>query len=265
MREMKTKIIVCMLMLLSSVLCFAEEETAERSVYWLNSYPENQDLTFHHTILIANSRSSDKGIVVNNLSTQLFYRMNCPYGRVAAGFQQTENSDSFTVNGTYWFLNVYRRTPEVKIKSRLGANLIYNFQYLNNVSVQNNLFMGLNHQIIFKKYVSFNTSLLYGLKFSTIFSLQDVVPFLYNNDLGFSFACSINFPYQIIATLRFSTYEDFYYPFFCAPTFSLGVSYALKNQFAITGEIAARYVDMFTLSSYLDCYWFRLMVGYTFK
>ena len=243
----------------------SEIKNKTKRFYWFCSVPETEDHTYYHTVLLGNSRSTEHGIVLNNLSAQTLYKMNCPYVDCTAGIQQTENSNSFIANGTFWIMRYYHVLPDLRLKYRFGLSLFYDFQNLSGVSRQHNLYAGINSEMGAGKYIVFNICVLYGAKFSKIFSLQDEMPFLFNNDMGFGVTCSVRLPYRLILSMSISSYEDFYYPLFGAPTYTLGLSYTSKNRFQIKGEVAARYIDMFTLSSYLDCFWFRLMTGYTFK
>ena len=237
----------------------------EKRLYLFNNFPTSGDFVVNNTILVANSRTTGHGIVANRLADQTYYILSCPYGNVSVGIQQTEDSNSLTCGGTYWFLRYYHRLPELRMKYRLGTMFNYNLQYMMNVSCQNNLYVGFTSDMTLGKRIVFSANSLYGAKFSTIFSLKEAVPFIFNNDFGFKFACTVTITPWLKALFVISSYEDFYYPLFCAPTFMFGISYTPKNRFQITGEVAARYTDMFTLSSFLDCYWFRIVMGYTFK
>ena len=277
--ESTYKRILCIIVLLLAVyVSFAEDAEQNPSsdepvtfsndgkcLYLFNNFPTSDDFVFCSTILVANSRTTEHGIVSNRLAVQTYYVLSCPCGNVSVGIQQTENSNSLTCSGTYWFLRYYHRLPELRMKYRLGTMFNYNLQYMMNVSCQNNLYVGLTSDVKVGKRIVFSASSLYGAKFSTIFSLREVVPFIFNNDFGFRLTCNVSITPWLDASFSISSYEDFYYPLFCAPTFMFGISYMPKNRFQITGEVAARYTDMFTLSSYLDCYWFRIVMGYTFK
>lgn len=270
---MKTRVQFSFVYILCSVFVsfgYAKGITHEQRLFWFNSYPQQENTNFSQEILVANKRSTENGIVVNKLSAQLFYKMNCAFSDVSTGLQQTEDSNSFMVDADYWFMRFYSRLPidgngSIRIKYRLGLNVIYNFQLLTEVSCQNNFYIGLNSELAAGRKIVFGASVLYGAKYSKICTSDSAVPGIFNNDLGFKLSCTVSLPHRFVTAVSISSYEDFYYPLFCAPTFTLGVSYSAKNKFIVTGEAAARYIDMFTMSSYLDCFWFRLAVGFTFK
>lgn len=233
--------------------------------FWFNAIPQVKADDYHHTFNFGNGRSTEEGIVVNHLSVQTCYKLDCPYCNAFAGIQQTENSTSVSIDGTYWFMKQYYIFPSILLKNRVGVELLYNFQYLSGISGQNNVYIGLNTELSAGRYISFDVSALYGAKFSNIFALNDVVPYIFNNDFAFKLVCTMSLPYRLHFMLSMRTYEDFYYPLFCAPTYSAGIKFGPLRGFQISGEVGARYTDMFTLSSYLDCFWYRLVVGYTFK
>ncbi len=231
--------------------------------FFFNAYPQGADRHVSDSIYFSNSRASNKGIFLNALTTALYNNVDYFYGRNLSAVQLSENSTSFLTENIYWFFKLYDMTFEVpNIIFRLGADVHYNLQVINNVSVQNNFFYGLIGEVKSGKWFYIRSHIFAGNRVSKIFGESSVI---HNWDFQADIAFLFNTPIHLSPYISISTYETFRYPLFCSPNYTFGLLYITQNNFRVGLEGSLRYIDAFTLSSFLDSYVIRLVVGYDFR
>lgn len=231
--------------------------------FFFNAYPQGADRHVFDSIYFSNSRASSKGIFLNALTTALYNNVDYFYGRNLSAVQLSENSTSFLTENIYWFFKLYDMSFEVpNIIFRLGADVHYNLQIINNVSIQNNFFYGLIGEVKSGKWLYIRSHVFAGNRLSKIFGESSVI---HNWDFQADIAFLFNTPINLSPYISISTYETFRYPLFCSPNYTLGLQYITQNNFRLGLEGSLRYIDAFTLSSFLDSWVIRLVVGYDFR
>lgn len=275
MPEMKTfKKLFLIFGLMTAGLCFGQDlgrEQTKTKIFrkirvkpcFFNAFPEGIDRQFSDSIYFTNSRASDNGIFLNALTTAVFNNIDYFYGRNMTAIQLSENSTSFLNENIYWFFKLYDTSFEIpNLILRMGTDFYYNLQIINNISVQNNFFYGLVTEVKSGKWFTIRNHVFAGNRLSKIFGNSAV---LHNWDFQLEFSFIFNTPINLSPYFSISTYEPFRYPLFCSPNYTVGLQYVFKNNFRLGLEGAVRYIDAFTLSSFLDSWVVRLVVGYDFK
>lgn len=128
---------------------------------------------------------------------------------------------------------------------------------LYDVSSKFNFLSGAGFSLVTKNDFSFNAKLFYLLKLSKVFSIDRLL-------IDQEFAFSLLFQHQFNqAFLKYgvSSCDFFYYPKAVAPVWKIGYGYHFTPEFCGEMEINFRYIDMFTLSSYMESAEFKIGVG----
>ncbi len=234
--------------------------------YFILNFPKSQPFCLQDETSFLVSRSNDNGIFLNELTVSVFNDFDFSYGKNISAVQLTEDSTSFIFENIFYFLRSYKKTENEEIQNpyfRLGADLYFNYEYQTDVSSKYNLFYGLVFDLKPSDSFTFKTRFFVGNRFSHILLGYD--SFWIKN---WDFQCDFKFIFKVknnfFPFVSFSTFEEFRYPLFCAPIFSLGCIYDPAEKLKFAASIAIRYIDFFTLSSYADSWVVKLFASYKF-
>ena len=169
-------------------------------------------------------------------------------------------------NQAFNFFTEVKYTPTILSWFRAGPFFNYHIFSYDKVYIDNDIILGGCFQFHPQSFFSADIRIGWFFKDSCIYSLEDSAEHVPANGLGIR----LNFAWEFFDALRLSftatSYEDFYYQIFLAPSFIFGAEYKLPgnlNQLKVGGEVSFRYVDFFTLSGYLESIEFKLLVKYT--
>ena len=161
-----------------------------------------------------------------------------------AGLKLEKGDTQFTLNGSYRFF----KTPQVS----LGTGIIYNFDWLHDVSISNNFLPGFYLWWNPCSFYSLQMNIDFFLKLRGVFALHDDLSYLINATMAFCFHNDFYLPHNINLYFEFASIERFRYMILCAPSFIFGGRYAIKDNLDISLEAAIRYIDFFTLSAHYE-------------
>lgn len=194
-----------------------------------------------HSVSARFSLLTDYRIAVKNIYFQGSYLFDSPMFSAGSGIQVGTDRFDFYAAGVFWFL----RTNH----NKLGAGLHYHVGNLQDISVTNDLLAGLYYKLQPWYWFSVFLNVSYFFKARTIHAIAGAVPVLPHNSLAASIRLDF-YPVKYVSFfLEMSTYEEFRYLVFCAPSFITGVSVNIPNYVSLFFSAKARYVDFFTLSA----------------
>lgn len=235
----------------------------KKQTFFVVNFPKNFEKKVLDYARIDNSFSTEKGILSNYLTISLSNLFDYLYGENFSAVQFTENSTSFIFENVFWLIRTYKiQNENPKLIFKLGATLYYNYEYLDFISSKHNLFYGINFEHNFRNLITSRGQVFCGNRFSHIFALGNEDPYIHNWDFQAKFEFIFHSTFKLDPYVSIASFEDFRYPLFCAPIFSLGVVYETNKNFnfGILGSV--RYIDFFTLSSYIDSWVLKFYVEY---
>ena len=233
--------------------------------YFLTDFPKGHKKKFNNEITLETSRSSSKGIFVNSLTTALYNTIFYDYGLTTAAVQLTEDSTSFLAENVFWFLKLYCDDEDENLVFRLGADLYFNYEYLNEISSKYIFLYGLSAELFSGPYLSISARLFAGNRISHIFLDKNDSPKIHNWDVQSDFTIQGKTKINLCPFFTISSFEGFRYPLFYSPIFTLGLEYISLDKFSLGISGSLRYIDAFTLSSYMDSWTVRIYAGYAIK
>lgn len=216
--------------LIFSACCYA----ASKDVSLKNDAPS-------HSVIFGNALLTDSRVTPKNIYFQGSYLFDSPMFSAGGGMQAGSDRFDFYAAGVFWFL----RTKH----NKLGAGLHYHVGTLQDISTTNDLLAGLYYKFQPWYWFSVFLNFSYFFKARTVYAVADVIPVLPHNSLAASIRLDF-YPVKYVSFfLEMSTYEEFRYLVFCAPSFIAGVSANFSEHISLWVSAKARYVDFFTLSA----------------
>ena len=168
---------------------------------------------------------------------------------------KVEGGDTqLTFSGSYTF---FRRN-----KVSLGTGVIYNLNWLHNISLSNNFLPGVYLEWKPKPFYALEMNIDFFLKLRNVFVLNDDLSSLVNATMAFYFHNDFFLPHDINLYFEFSSIEPFRYMILCAPSFIFGAKKDIGDNLELGLEVLIRYIDFFTLSAHYDDMEFHVGVGY---
>lgn len=236
--------------------------SSQTQTFFVINFPQNLKKV-SDCVRIENSFSTEKGILSNYLTISLANSFDYLYGKNYSAVQFTEDSTSFIFENTFWLIRKYKIENEnPKLIFKLGADFYYNYEYLSFISSKHNLFYGLNFEHNFRNLITSRGEIFCGSRFSHIFAFGKDSPYIYNWDLQAKFEFIFHSALKLEPYFSIASFEDFRYPLFCAPIFTFGAIYETKKNFTFGILGSVRYIDFFTLSSYIDSWVLKIYIEY---
>lgn len=171
-----------------------------------------------------------------------------------AGIKLQGGDSQFTFSGAYTF---FKRN-----KLSLGTGVIYNLNWLHDISLTNNFLPGIYLEWKPTPFYALEMNVDFFLKLRNVFILKDDLSSLINATMAFYFHNDFFLPNNINLYFEFASIEPFRYMILCAPSFIFGGRYSIENNLDVGLEIIVHYIDFFTLSAHFDDMEFHVGVGY---
>ena len=171
------------------------------------------------------------------------------------GFEAKYGNFQFTFKPLFWFFKMQ--------KFKIGANIIYNLDFYQNISVTSNILLGVDLFWNPIKWYKISFTADYFLKLRTIHAIEAYKPCLVNNTLAFVFSNTFILPKNFSVILELSSIEPFRLLILGAPSFTIGTMYSIKNKIDIIAKATVRYIDFFTISSHYEESLYSLGVRYS--
>ncbi len=156
----------------------------------------------------------------------------------------------------------WKFTDAISSRNDYSFNIFFDqclhWRYLYQVSNQLDFLIGPHFQFNLAKGWSIEVTTLYLLKIGFIDGMKKPVA-ANDGEAGFYFKKRFTPSFSGIFSL--TSYDFFYIPKFLAPIWTLGVQYDISSQFYLSLDTKVRYIDMFTLTAYLDSFEIRLAFG----
>ena len=144
----------------------------------------------------------------------------------------------------------------------MGTGVIYNFNWLHNVSISNNFLPGFYLKWKPTPFYALDMNIDFFLKLRNVFALNDDLASLVNTTLAFSFHNDFYLPNNINLYFEFASIEPFRHMILCAPSFIFGASYPVMDNLEIGIEASIHYIDFFTISAHYEDIEFSLEAVY---
>lgn len=233
--------------ILSFTTVFATVDDRKKDSYFNFS---STDLKFN----IAVGMNSGDGFEPYRFMMQPYFQIDNKYLQAYAGIQAANEMWHATAGAVAWPLRWNR--------IRLGAGLIYHFNYFEDISLCHDLMLNIHFETRPAYWLGIKLNTGYFHKARKIFAVEDYVGYIENNSVDFSLETDFYLPYNITMYTRVSSYELFRYMVFCAPSFTFGVSKSLGKRVDLTFETTTRYIDFFTVSARYDDSEMRFVMGF---
>lgn len=244
---MKKKVFPLLLLVLLGISsAWTASDSRKKSDYY--DY-DNTDVTFN----ISAGINSGSGFEPYTFMAQPYAQIDTKYFQLYTGVQMSGEIFHATTGGVFWPLRLR--------KMRLGAGMVYHFNYFDDVSLCHDLLFNLHYEVRPTYWLGFKMNAGYFYKARRIFAVSDYVGYIKNNSVDFSIETDFFLPYSITLYTRISSYEMFRYMVFCAPSFSFGITKSLGKRLDLTFETTSRYIDFFTVSARYDDTELRLIMG----
>ena len=171
-----------------------------------------------------------------------------------SGIKLQYGDTQFTFCGEYLF---FKRN-----KLSLGTGVIYNLNWLHNVSISNNFLPGFYLKWKPSPFFALDMNIDFFLKLRNVFALNDDLSSLVNTTLAFSFHNDFYLPNNINLYFEVASIEPFRYMILGAPSFIFGASYPVLKNLEIGMEASIHYIDFFTISAHFEDIEFSLEAVY---
>ncbi len=172
----------------------------------------------------------------------------------SGGFLLEKGDTQFTVEAGYKFFK--------HEKLSLATGIIYNFNWLHDISLTNNFLPCLSLEWKPVPAYTLELSVDYFFKLRRLFVMGAKAHPLINTTMAVVIKNKFNLQEDLMTYIEFSSIEEFRYMVFCAPSFILGAEYTLNDNLDLLFEAAIRYIDFFTLSAHYADSDLRLGVRY---
>lgn len=139
---------------------------------------------------------------------------------------------------------------------------MYHFNAFYNLAIDQDFFYGLALRAGNSDALECFVDVSFMQKYSTIHSISHAVPFLLNNGMAFKLKVKKQFSKKITTSISLASYDEFYYPLFFFPIYTLYFQYRLNDEWKLSSELALCYTDQFTLTSHMNTAVFKLGVSY---
>jgi hypothetical protein len=189
-------------------------------------------------------------------SCDVSYKLEMPqlYGETDTRF--SVKTVDFMTRAVYW--------PLFWNRLNVGVGLTYHFLAYDRIFFEQDMLVGLFFRY---KHRAFTTTadINYFRKLTRIYAVENYIPWLMNN----SIAVNTQWSWSVFDCLDFyfgiSSYSTYQYLLFWAPDFMTGFDWHFPHGISVGAEFNIQYVDMMTLSSYLDSIELRMFTRWEFK
>ncbi len=206
------------------------------------------------SVKTAFEKTNSRTISAQEVSFENYYTLKFKAINLTTGFQAASEQEA-----------VFLDTKYMLIDSRhidFGIESVYELEKYSDISYRTNSFWGINWNVKFLKYMNFSGDLFYGMKTSRLIGI-DGFPVICQSDIMASLKLACKYQNAEIFAL-ISSRENFYYPIFAAPIYTLGANYAFNGKIKPEFSIGIKGIDMFALSSYVESNFIKLSVEYIF-
>lgn len=248
-KTVRIALLVPLLMLLPLAGLFAEEGG------WLYTphYERDGVTMFAEATAVANT---GQGWETYYVAFQPYFQMDTTRITAFTGMQLTGGTFDLSAGATYW--------PWVWNVAKVGFSVRYNLNYYNDISLIHNILLGASMEARPFKWFGMKASVSGLIKNRSIFVIDSSRKYLHNFCQAFSVEADVYLPYDIMAYFSVASYERYRYMMAVAPSFTLGGTKQLVNNFYAGLEVAVRYTDFFTASTFYDGCEIRIMAGRSF-
>ncbi|MFA6856011.1 MAG: hypothetical protein WCR31_02280 [Treponema sp.] len=186
----------------------------------------------------------------------LSYKLETPQLYGGAGIHFSGKTLDFTTRAVYW--------PLFWNRLNIGAGLTYHFLAYDMIFFEQDMLAGLFFRFKYRCFTA-SADMNYFRKWTRIYAVQKYIPWLTNN----SIAVNVQWNWFLINHLDLyfgiSSYSPYEYLLFFAPDFMTGADWHFTHGITAGAEFTVRYIDMMTLSAYLDSVELRLFTRWEFK
>ena len=186
----------------------------------------------------------------------LSYKLETPQLYGGAGIHFSGKTLDFTTRAVYW--------PLFWNRLNIGAGLTYHFLAYDTIFFEQDMLAGLFFRFKYRCFTA-SADMNYFRKWTRIYAVQKYIPWLTNN----SIAVNVQWNWFLINHLDLyfgiSSYSPYEYLLFFAPDFMTGADWHFTHGITAGAEFTVRYIDMMTLSAYLDSVELRLFTRWEFK
>ncbi|MCK9170609.1 MAG: hypothetical protein M0P01_09365 [Treponema sp.] len=186
----------------------------------------------------------------------LSYKLETPQLYGGTGVHFSAKTLDFTTRVVYW--------PLFWNRLNMGAGLTYHFLSYDSLFFEQDMLAGLFFRFKYRCFTA-TADMNYFRKWTRIYAVQKYIPWLTNNSIAFN----AKWNWFVLNHLDFyfgiSSYSAYEYLLFFAPEFMTGADWHCKYGITTGAEFTIRYIDMMTLSSYLDSVELRLFTRWEFK
>jgi hypothetical protein len=241
---------------LSGALFFAGSIVCSAQVVWFTpdvSHTISGGLILDNNTGFSPYVDSDTKIIPSYF---LSYTVETPQLYSKTGTRFSAKTADLTTRVVYW--------PLFWNRLNAGVGFTYHFLAYDKKFFEQDMLAGLFFRYKHRSF-TLTADIDYFRKWTRIYAVQDYIPWLTNN----SMAVNTQWSWFVLDHLDFyfgiSSYSTYQYLLFWAPDFMTGFDWHFAHGIIAGAEFNIQYVDMMTLSSYLDSVELRLFTKWTFK
>ncbi len=179
-----------------------------------------------------------------------------------AGVSVSKGACAFTIKSVYDFIDARGKGNLYINDSVFSLFLMGHTAGRKNISSQGSVYAGIIYKYYLDDFFSFAAECSVGYVSSAIMGTE-IKP-VSNFDSTIAFVFDFRLPGSNEISISAGSYEFFRHPLLGCPSFSFTYSHEFRNNLGLDMSLLVRYLDFFTLSSYLDSCGINLTVRYTF-
>ena len=184
------------------------------------------------------------------------YTLDMPELYAETGARFSAKTADVTTRAVYW--------PLFWNRLNAGVGLTYHFLSYDTVFFEQDLLAGLFFRYSYGAFTT-TTDINYFRKWTRIYAVQQYIPWLTNDSIAFNTRWSWFILDHLDFYFSISSYTAYNYLLFFAPDFTTGFDWRFPYGIVAGAEFNIQYIDMMTLSSYLDSVELRLFTKWEFK
>lgn len=186
----------------------------------------------------------------------LSYRLEMPEFYGETGFRFSSETVDCTTRAVYW--------PLFWNRLNMGVGLTYHFLAYDKVFFEQDILAGLFFKYTCRSFTT-TTDINYFRKWTRIYAVQNYISWLTNNSLAINTRWSWSVLDRFDFYFGISSYSEYQYLLFWAPDFMTGFDWHFPHGIITGAEFNIQYIDMMTLTAYLDSVELRLFTRWEFK
>jgi hypothetical protein len=202
----------------------------------------------------------EKGVEAGTTPLSAVYALSVPVFSGYAGMQTTDVVFDLTAGAAWWPLRFHPFTSELKF----GVAGVYHFQNYTGISTEHDILGGLALRFQTAKKCSVSFAVSYAEKITTVFAVQDYVPYFHDHGMAVLFSFDKVWKNGFEVYYEGGSYDLFRYPLFCSPSGTYGIAINTRQHLRFAAETEIRWSDLFTVAANIDSLIFRGSLRYTF-